>query len=86
MRAQVRHVGVLARGVDDEEQVVAEIRHHQVIEDAAIFVGELGIALAAGGDGHDVLRHRLTVTYEAEAEDISAESLLQRIFDRVKVP
>jgi MoxR-like ATPase len=36
--------------------------------------------------GYDVLRHRLTVTYEAEAEDISAENLLQRIFDRVKVP
>ncbi len=36
--------------------------------------------------GQDVLRHRLTVTYEAEAEDISAETLLQRIFDKVKVP
>jgi len=36
--------------------------------------------------GYDILRHRVTVTYEAEAEDISAETLLQRIFDRVKVP
>jgi MoxR-like ATPase len=36
--------------------------------------------------GYDVLRHRLIVTYEAEAEDISAESLLQRIFDHLKVP
>jgi len=33
-----------------------------------------------------VLRHRLIVTYEAEAEDISAENLLQRIFDQLKVP
>jgi MoxR-like ATPase len=36
--------------------------------------------------GHDVLRHRLLVTYEAEAEDITAENLLQRIFDQLKVP
>src|SRR5713101_230333 len=36
--------------------------------------------------GYDVLRHRLIVTYEAEAEDISAENLLQRIFDQLKVP
>jgi MoxR-like ATPase len=36
--------------------------------------------------GYDVLRHRIIVTYEAEAEDISAENLLQRIFDHLKVP
>lgn len=36
--------------------------------------------------GYDVLRHRLIVTYEAEAEDITAENLLQRIFDQLKVP
>jgi MoxR-like ATPase len=36
--------------------------------------------------GPDVLRHRLIVTYEAEAEDITPEQLLQRIFDHLKVP
>ncbi len=36
--------------------------------------------------GYDVLRHRLSLTYEAEAEDITSEQLLQRIFDRLKVP
>jgi MoxR-like ATPase len=36
--------------------------------------------------GPDVLRHRVTVTYEAEAEEITSEQLLQRIFDRIKVP
>jgi MoxR-like ATPase len=36
--------------------------------------------------GMDVLRHRVTVTYEAEAEEITSEQLLQRIFDRIKVP
>ena len=36
--------------------------------------------------GYDVLRHRVTVTYEAEAEDITSESLIQRIFNTLKVP
>ncbi|MHB1421707.1 MAG: AAA family ATPase [Gemmataceae bacterium] len=36
--------------------------------------------------GLDVLRHRVTVTYEAEAEDITSETLLQRIFNSLKVP
>jgi MoxR-like ATPase len=36
--------------------------------------------------GYDVLRHRLIVTYEAEAEEINSENLLQRIFDHLKVP
>ena len=36
--------------------------------------------------GPDVLRHRVTVTYEAEAEDITPETLLQRIFNSLRVP
>jgi len=36
--------------------------------------------------GPDILRHRLSVTYEAEAEEITPENLLQRIFDHLKVP
>ena len=36
--------------------------------------------------GYDVLRHRIIITYEAEAEDITSENLLQRIFDHLKVP
>ena len=36
--------------------------------------------------GYDVLRHRLSLTYEAEAEEITAEQLLQKVFDRLKVP
>jgi MoxR-like ATPase len=36
--------------------------------------------------GYDVLRHRVSITYEAEAEDITPENLLQRIFDHLKVP
>jgi MoxR-like ATPase len=36
--------------------------------------------------GYDVLRHRVSVTYEAEAEDVTPENLLQQIFDHLKVP
>jgi len=36
--------------------------------------------------GFDVLRHRLSLTYEAEAEDMTPERIIQRIFDRIEVP
>jgi len=36
--------------------------------------------------GMDVLRHRLTVTYEAEAEEKTSENIVQRIFDELPVP
>lgn len=36
--------------------------------------------------GLDVLRHRVSVTYEAEAEEITAEQIVQKVFDHVKVP
>ena len=36
--------------------------------------------------GYDVLRHRVSVTYEAEAEDVTPEQLLQRVCDKIKVP
>jgi MoxR-like ATPase len=36
--------------------------------------------------GLDVLRHRLALTYEAEAEELTAERIIQRVFERVEVP
>jgi len=36
--------------------------------------------------GMDVLRHRVTLTYEAEAEELTPENVVQRVFDRVEVP
>jgi len=36
--------------------------------------------------GMDILRHRVIVTYEAEAEEKSSEDVIQRIFDEVPVP
>lgn len=36
--------------------------------------------------GHDVLRHRVLITYEAEAAEMSVEEIIQQIFDRMPVP
>ena len=36
--------------------------------------------------GMDVLRHRVIVSYEAEAEEKTSEDLVQQIFDTVEVP
>ena len=33
-----------------------------------------------------VLRHRIILTYEAEAEDITTEQIVGHLFDAVKVP
>ncbi len=35
---------------------------------------------------HDVLRHRIGLTYEAEAENISPEQIINQILDKVEVP
>ncbi|MBE7548820.1 MoxR-like ATPase in aerotolerance operon [Candidatus Kuenenia stuttgartiensis] len=36
--------------------------------------------------GMDVLRHRIIITYEAEAEEIRPEDIINKIFDNVEVP
>lgn len=36
--------------------------------------------------GPDVLRHRIIITYEAEAEELKVEDIIQMIFDGVEVP
>lgn len=36
--------------------------------------------------GMDVLRHRIIVSYEAEAEEVSSEDIVKMIFDQIEVP
>lgn len=36
--------------------------------------------------GMDILRHRIILTYEAEAEEVSSEDIIQRLFDSIEVP
>jgi len=35
---------------------------------------------------HDVLRHRILLTYEAEAENVTTDTVVDRIMERVEVP
>ena len=55
---QVREVGVLAGGIDHQQEVIARAGHHEIVEDAAGIVGELGVALLAGLEARDVGRHQ----------------------------
>ncbi len=36
--------------------------------------------------GPDVLRHRVILTYEAEAEEVTSEEVVRRVFDAIEVP
>ncbi len=36
--------------------------------------------------GFDVLRHRISLTFEAEAENIGSEEIIQTLFDEIEVP
>ncbi len=36
--------------------------------------------------GADVLRHRITVSYEAEAQNITSDEIILKIFDKIDVP
>ena len=36
--------------------------------------------------GHDVLRHRVLLTYEAEAEEVTSDDVVTKVFDAVEVP
>jgi MoxR-like ATPase len=34
----------------------------------------------------DALRHRVIITYEAEAEEMTSEDIISKIFNEVEVP
>ena len=36
--------------------------------------------------GMDVLRHRIIITYEAEAEEVTSEDIVRRILNKIEVP
>ena len=65
---------------------------------ASIFLGKSSRAMAfLNGRGYvtpqdvkdvayDVLRHRIILTYEAEAEQITSEAVIKQILDTIPVP
>ena len=36
--------------------------------------------------GHDILRHRIILTYEAEAEELTSDLVIDRLFEKIEVP
>ncbi len=36
--------------------------------------------------GYDILRHRIIPTYEAEAEDLTTDEIIRKLFDEIEVP
>ena len=36
--------------------------------------------------GKDVLRHRIILTYEAEAEELTSDNVIDRLFESIEVP
>ena len=48
--------------------------------------GKAPVDVMARTVGMDVLRHRVAITYEAEAEEKTSETIIQKIFDELPVP
>jgi MoxR-like ATPase len=61
--------------------LVAAARAHAFLRGRAFVTPEDVKAVGA-----DVLRHRLILSFEAEAEAVTAEEIIQRVFDAVEVP
>ena len=36
--------------------------------------------------GPDILRHRIILTYEAEAEELTTDAVIDRLFEKIEVP
>jgi MoxR-like ATPase len=99
LRDYIVHVVYATR--DPESYKLAEMRPHIAYgasPRASIFLAQAARAYAfIGGRGYvtpddvkaialNVLRHRVIVSYEAEAEDISSEDIVTRVLETVPVP
>ena len=58
MSLQVVKILLFAGGVDHQREFVAEILHHQIIQNAAFGVGQQAVFLAARGQGQNVRRNQ----------------------------
>ncbi len=96
-----RYIVDLVAATRDPERFQLNLKHliqYGGSPRASIFLalGAKGCAMLAGRGfvtpqdvkiiAHDVLRHRVIVTYEAEAEERNSEEIVQQILDTVPVP
>ncbi|MOA35649.1 hypothetical protein D3C78_1571160 [compost metagenome] len=52
-------IGVFAGCVDDDEKMIAAIGDHQVVQNAAVFIGEETVTLTTFLEAENVDRHQL---------------------------
>ena len=58
----------------------------QVRASVAGLMGHLHPPLPRGGKNGDVLRHRIGLTYEAEANNMTSDEIISKILNKVEVP
>ena len=46
----MRLVGRCSAGIDDEKQMIAAVRYQEIVEDAALGIGEKRVSLTPGGE------------------------------------
>ncbi|HUH05379.1 MAG TPA: MoxR family ATPase [Kofleriaceae bacterium] len=77
----------LANLIDNGASVRASINLIKVAKAHALLAGRNYISPHdVKSIAHDVLRHRVLVTYEAEAQRLTSDDLLDRILENVEVP
>ena len=77
-RAQMREIGVAAGGVDDHEQAVRDAADDQIVEHAALLVGQHRVAQPALAEPRDVARHQ---RLERRAARIAMDQHLAHVGD-----
>ena len=90
MGLEMGQVLFLARGVEDHEQVVAAVGHHQIVDDAAPVVGKNGVAGLADGQflevaGHEGLQGRGHVFTTQDDLAHVGDVEQRRVFTRMQV-
>ena len=75
--------GLVAYGASPRASIALALaaRAHAFLEGRAYVTPDDVRAVAL-----DVLRHRVAVTYEAEAEEVTSEDIVGRVLDAVEVP
>ena len=69
-----------------------DVPDHVSIDDLISKLAQIRDSLPEGAEaelrlrGDEVFGHRITVSYEAEAEEMTSDTIVQRIFDGVPVP
>ena len=71
------------RSIESRASCLSLIPHDDI---PPVWVRKRALSQDVKSIGMDVLRHRVAITYEAEAEEKTSENIIQKIFDELPVP